>query len=133
MLIWLDRQYLPWSAEERAALAGEPETRWLLQQFPAGVHARPDGGGEAATLLLLFNYQAGATDVVFPLPEAPHYAEIALRGASRMLPALAAYVDAGVSPFSDGGYYIKTRENRPLIGPLPVEGAYIWGHFRVLG
>ncbi len=133
MLIWLDRQYLPWSAEERAALAGEPETRWLLQQFPAGVHARPDGGGEAATLLLLFNYEAGATDVVFPLPEAPHYAEIALRGASRMLPALAAYVDAGVRPFSDGGYYIKTRENRPLIGPLPVEGAYIVGAFSGFG
>jgi len=27
----------------------------------------------------------------------------------------------------DGGYYAKTRENRPLIGPLPVEGAYIMG------
>jgi glycine/D-amino acid oxidase-like deaminating enzyme len=27
----------------------------------------------------------------------------------------------------DGGYYAKTRENRPLIGPLPVEGAYILG------
>jgi glycine/D-amino acid oxidase-like deaminating enzyme len=133
MLIWLDRQYLPWSAEERAALAGEPETRWLLQQFPPGVHARPDGGGEAATLLLLFNYEAGATDVVFPLPEAPHYAEIALRGASRMVPALAAYVGAGVRPFIDGGYYIKTRENRPLIGPLPVEGAYIVGAFSGFG
>ena len=28
-------------------------------------------------------------------------------------------------PYVDGGYYIKTRENRPLIGPLPVEGAYV--------
>jgi sarcosine oxidase, subunit beta len=27
----------------------------------------------------------------------------------------------------DGGYYTKTGENRPLIGPLPVEGAYIIG------
>ena len=25
----------------------------------------------------------------------------------------------------DGGYYMRTRENRPLIGPVPVEGAYI--------
>ncbi|MCL4393936.1 MAG: FAD-dependent oxidoreductase, partial [Chloroflexi bacterium] len=25
----------------------------------------------------------------------------------------------------DGGYYTKTQENRPLIGPLPVQGAYI--------
>ncbi len=27
----------------------------------------------------------------------------------------------------DGGYYCKTRENRPLIGPLPVPGAYVIG------
>ena len=27
----------------------------------------------------------------------------------------------------DGGYYCKTPDNRPLIGPLPVEGAYIAG------
>ena len=28
-------------------------------------------------------------------------------------------------PHIDGGYYVKTRENRPLIGPVPVEGLYI--------
>ena len=27
----------------------------------------------------------------------------------------------------DGGYYTKTRENRLLAGPLPVEGAYVIG------
>ena len=27
----------------------------------------------------------------------------------------------------DGGYYTKTRENRFLAGPLPVEGAYVIG------
>jgi glycine/D-amino acid oxidase-like deaminating enzyme len=133
MLIWLDRQHLAWSEEERATLAGEPETRWLLEEFPPGVHARPDGSGERGTLLVLFNYEAGATNVVFPLPEAPHYAEIALRGAARMVPALAGYFGAGVRAFIDGGYYIKTRENRPLIGPLPVEGAYISGAFSGFG
>lgn len=30
-------------------------------------------------------------------------------------------------PVVDGGYYCKTQENRPLIGPLPVKGAYIIG------
>ena len=25
----------------------------------------------------------------------------------------------------DGGYYVKTRENRPLIGPVGIEGAHI--------
>jgi glycine/D-amino acid oxidase-like deaminating enzyme len=27
----------------------------------------------------------------------------------------------------DGGYYTKTQENRPLVGPTPVEGAYVIG------
>ena len=27
--------------------------------------------------------------------------------------------------YVDGGYYAKTRENRPLIGPLPVAGAFV--------
>jgi glycine/D-amino acid oxidase-like deaminating enzyme len=31
------------------------------------------------------------------------------------------------TPFVDGGYYARTPENRPLIGPLGVEGAYIIG------
>ena len=30
-------------------------------------------------------------------------------------------------PHLDGGYYTKTLENRPLVGPLPVEGAYVIG------
>ena len=30
-------------------------------------------------------------------------------------------------PFVDGGYYVRTSENRPIIGPLPVRGAFIIG------
>jgi glycine/D-amino acid oxidase-like deaminating enzyme len=33
----------------------------------------------------------------------------------------------GQSVKVEGGYYCKTQENRPLIGPLPVEGAYVIG------
>ena len=33
----------------------------------------------------------------------------------------------------DGGYYTKTQENRPLIGPLPIGGAYICGAFSGFG
>ena len=32
MLIWLDEQHLPWSDEERAALAEDEEARWLLEE-----------------------------------------------------------------------------------------------------
>jgi glycine/D-amino acid oxidase-like deaminating enzyme len=122
MMIWLDAQHLPWSAEERAALAEDHEARWLLGEFPAGVHGRPDG---AHATLVLFNHHGEAVEPVFPLPDPPpHYAEIAMRAMSTMVPALRAYAGQPLRPYVDGGYYVKTRENRPLIGPLPVEGAY---------
>ncbi len=123
MLIWLDAQHLPWSAEERAALEEDEEARWLLGEFPAGVHGRPDG---AHATLLLFNHHGEAVEPVFPLPEAPpHYAEITLRAMSTMVPGLQAYAGKPQRPYVDGGYYMRTRENRPLIGPVPVEGAYV--------
>src|SRR5262249_24781259 len=121
MLIWLDEQFLPWSDEETAALRDDSDAAWLLEKFPGGVQGRQDG----ATLLVLFNHHGAAVEPVFPLPEQPYYPEIALRGMSTMLPALRAYEGKPSRPFVDGGYYIRTRENRPLIGPLPVEGAYI--------
>jgi glycine/D-amino acid oxidase-like deaminating enzyme len=133
MLIWMDDQLLPWSEDERAALAEEEETRWLLERFPWGVHGRPEGHGASASFIVLFNHTHDPTEVVFPLPEQAHYAEIALRGMSTMVPALKAYIGKGARPYIDGGYYIKTRENRPLIGPLPVEGAYMSGAFSGFG
>ena len=133
MLIWLDEQYLPWSDDERAVLAEDEATRWLLRKFPSGVHGRPDGSGASTTLLILFNYENSPADVVFPLPDDTHYAEIALRGMSTMVPAMKAYIDNGARPYVDGGYYIKTRENRPLIGPLPVDGAYVSGVYSGFG
>ena len=30
-------------------------------------------------------------------------------------------------PQLDGGYYTKTRENRPLVGPLSMQGAFVVG------
>jgi glycine/D-amino acid oxidase-like deaminating enzyme len=123
MMIWLDEQTLPWSEEERAALADDPDAQWLLGTFPAGVHGRPDG---AHATIVLFNHHGDAVAPEFPLPEPPpHYAEIALRGMSTMVPALRAYNGEPVRPYIDGGYYVRTRENRPLIGPAGPGGVYI--------
>ncbi len=123
MLIWLDAQHLTWSDEEHAMLDSDPEARWLLGEFPAGVHGRPDG---ASATLVLFNHHGDVVEPVFPLPDPPpHYAEIAMRAMSTMVPALQTYAGKPTRPYVDGGYYMKTRENRPLIGPLPVEGAYV--------
>src|SRR4029450_2242513 len=43
MTIWTDPVRLPWSDDERAELATS-EHRHLLEEFPAGVHGRPEGG-----------------------------------------------------------------------------------------
>ncbi|MCX7783347.1 MAG: FAD-binding oxidoreductase [Meiothermus sp.] len=127
MLIWMDEIELPWSLEERAVLAEEESTRWLLQKLPAGVHCRPDGHGASTTLLVLYNLHTEPVEPVFPLPPDPNYAEVALRGLSVMVPGLQRYFAKAPKPWIDGGYYLKTQENRPLIGPLPVKGAYIIG------
>jgi glycine/D-amino acid oxidase-like deaminating enzyme len=44
---------------------------------------------------------------------------------STMVPGLKAYNGKPPRPYIDGGYYMRTQENRPLIGPVAVEGAYI--------
>jgi glycine/D-amino acid oxidase-like deaminating enzyme len=57
----------------------------------------------------------------------PHYADICLRGAAAMMPALQAYLASDDRGVTDGGYYCKTVDNRPLIGPLAVDGAFVLG------
>jgi glycine/D-amino acid oxidase-like deaminating enzyme len=78
-------------------------------------------------VLILWTYDIDPVPVKFPITYDPHYPEIALRGLSRMLPALEAYFDRPPKPWLDGGYYTKTAENRPLVGPLDVDGAWVIG------
>jgi glycine/D-amino acid oxidase-like deaminating enzyme len=127
LVIWSDPVDLAWSDEERALFIEDEALRYLAQTFPAGVHTRPEGGPESHTLLILWTYDAEPVTPRWPIPYDPHYPEIALRGLAAMIPELRVYFDKGVKPFVDGGYYTKTRENRPLIGPLPVTGAYVVG------
>jgi glycine/D-amino acid oxidase-like deaminating enzyme len=127
LLIWSDEVTLPWSADEREALAEDDETRWMLRRLPSGMHCRPEGHSGGAVLLVLWNFHLDPVEPTFPVKVEEYYPELALRGMSVMVPGLAQYFDRAPKPYIDGGYYTKTRENRPLIGPLPVEGAYIVG------
>jgi glycine/D-amino acid oxidase-like deaminating enzyme len=126
LTIWTDPVRLPWSDDERAELA-DSEHRHLLDEFPAGVHGRPEGAGESQSVLLIWTYDAEPVEPTFPLQFDPAYAEVVIRGISRVVPAMAAYLTRLPRAFVDGGYYTKTRENRFLAGPLPVEGAYVIG------
>ena len=126
LVIWEDEQQLPWTDDEREALAESDETRYLLDPFPGGVHFRPEGGHGAETVLMLWAYHLEPLAPRFPVPIDPDFPEIALRGMSTLVPGLAAYLEKLPKSYVDGGYYTKTQENRPLIGPLPVAGAHIF-------
>ncbi|MGQ0600841.1 MAG: NAD(P)/FAD-dependent oxidoreductase, partial [Anaerolineales bacterium] len=133
MLIWDDAQFINWDDDERAALAEDPETRWLTEPFPAGVHTRPDGPPGSPIRLMLWDYHREQVEPLVPVPMDEFFPELALRGLCTMLPGLRQYLGRMSKPFVDGGYYTKTKENRPLIGPLPIRGAYVIGAFSGYG
>jgi sarcosine oxidase, subunit beta len=127
MTIWTDPVRLPWSAEERAALGEAPHLRRLLGEMPAGVHGRPEGAGDSPIVLGVWTYDVEPVEARFPVEFDAAYAEIVIRGMSRMIPAMAPYAERLPRAFVDGGYYTKTEENRLLASPLPLEGAYVLG------
>jgi glycine/D-amino acid oxidase-like deaminating enzyme len=127
MLIWTDPQFLPWRPEEREALLEDESAQFLLEEFPQGAHGRPDGPADSPIVLLIWTYDMQPVPPTFPLKFDPNYPEIALRGLATFLPAMEAYFDSPPRPIVDGGYYLKTEENRPLIGPMEVEGAWVFG------
>jgi glycine/D-amino acid oxidase-like deaminating enzyme len=131
LLIWTDPQRLEWTEEERALLAEDEASRLLLEPLPAGAHTRPEGGPGSQMLLLLWEYRhPGETypgPLPWPPPLDPQFPELALRGLSAMIPGLRAYFERLPRPRLDGGYYIKSPENRLLAGPTPVSGYYLIG------
>jgi sarcosine oxidase, subunit beta len=127
LLIWSDPQRLPWSESERELLIDDDLAQNLLQTMPAGVHTRPEGGAGSNILLMLWEHHTRPIEPVWPLPHDPFFPDVLLRGLAAMLPGLQAYFERMERPYLDGGYYTKTRENRPLVGPLPVRGGYLIG------
>jgi sarcosine oxidase, subunit beta len=127
LLIWADPVRLAWSDDERAELAASPSHRRVLDVLPAGVHGRPEGGADSPWLLGLWTFDLEPVEPIFPMRFDPAYPELVLRGMARMIPALGGYLARLPTAVVDGGYYAKTRENRCLAGPLPVEGAYVIG------
>jgi glycine/D-amino acid oxidase-like deaminating enzyme len=124
-MLWNDPVDLAWNASEQRQWAASPDTQWLLQTIPAGVHFRPRGEQD---VLLIWTFENRTVETpVYPIPLTPHYGEVLIRGLADMVPGLHVYFGQGHAVQVDGGYYCKTPENRPLIGPLPVAGVYILG------
>jgi glycine/D-amino acid oxidase-like deaminating enzyme len=127
LLIWTDPQRLQWSEDERELLAEDDSAHGLLDELPAGAHLRPEGGPDSPVVLMLWEYHTPVMEPVWPPPLDPQVPEVVLRGLTTMLPGLQTYISRLPRPHLDGGYYTKTIENRPLIGPLPIQGAFVIG------
>ncbi len=135
LVILDDVQSLPWPDDVRSELAADEETRWLTEPLPAGIHLRPEGYHGSRTVLMLWDYHSlqQYAEAMLPVPDDPLYPEVALRGLVQLVPGLSAYLDAIPHSWVDGGYYTKTIENRPLIGPLAVDGAFVNAAFSGFG
>ncbi len=132
-LIWNDPQRLEWSAAEHEELQRDPELRGLLDELPRGPHLRPEGGAAGQIVLMLWAYHTRPEEPHWPLRVPPHYEEITLRGMSAMVPALSAYLHRLPRAYVDGGYYAKTQDNRPLVGPTEVPGLFLMSAFSGFG
>jgi len=120
--IFADRQHLQWSDEEQELIESDPEYSWLLNEFPAGLHIKPEG---ASNIKLGWAYNVTAEQPKWETADDFDFPNITLRGASRFIPTLQPYVDEPPTPIIQFcGYYTRTPENLPLIGPLEIEGLF---------
>lgn len=122
----LDGQRLAFDDDERDALATSQDTAWLLQAFPGGIHCRPEGGLNGRWIKLGWAFSQTEHPPQWDAPLNDHFPEIVLRGAARLRPGLAQYLERLPRARTHyGGYYTKTRENWPIIGALDDAGAYV--------
>lgn len=124
MTIWSDTQTITWSDEERAELAALGRDD-LLGEMPIYCHFRPEGGAASPYIVALWEYHDKVMEPTWPLPDDPLYPEVVMRGLTTMVPGLEVYLDRLPPSVVDGGYYTKTAENRPLIGPSGVDGVHL--------
>ena len=125
-VIWSDPIRLELTEAERRRLEASRDGARLTGELPGGVHARPVDLAHGDELYLIWTFETEVRPYVWPPAFDPALADVLLRGCARMLPGMRPYVATGAGVV-DGGYYCKTPENRPLIGPLPVSGAYVLG------
>ena len=124
MFIWSDPQTIDWSEDERVELERQGRHD-LISEMLIFCHARPEGGADSPYLLALWEYRNDVREPVWPLPEDPLYPEVVMRGLTTIAPGLAPYLEGLPHSVVDGGYYIKTRENRPLVGPTGPAGFHL--------
>jgi sarcosine oxidase, subunit beta len=125
-VIWSDPITLELPDGERRRLEATGGGARLTGELPGGVHARPVDLTYGDELYLIWTFETDVRPYAWPPEFDPALADVLVRGCARMIPGMRPYVGTATGVV-DGGYYCKTPENRPLIGPLPVSGAYVLG------
>ena len=103
------------------------------QHFPAGIHVRPVDGPRGNELFAIWTYHTEQCTPSWPPTFENEYARNCIRGLAAMAPRMSAYAGNDDYGCTDGGYYCKAPDNRPLIGPLPIDGAYVIGALSGVG
>ena len=122
--IYADSQYLDWSEEERALFAADKKYEWLLNEFPGGLHIKPESG----KIKLGWAFNTLAAQPVWEPTTLELFPQVVLKGASRFIPQLADYQNNIPSPIIQyAGYYTRTKENFPLIGATQMSDVLLVG------
>ena len=121
MFIWSDPQRLDWPDDVRSELEAMDRTD-VIGEMPVFCHGRPEGGPDSPYFVALWEYNSQIMEPTWPLPVDDLYPEVVMKGLTTMVPGLSPYLEGLPEHTMDGGYYTKTRENRPLIGPCGPEG-----------
>lgn len=95
---------------------------------PAGVHVKPDSGGVDAAIKLGWAWDQTPTDPVAD-PACPvGFPNEVLARAATIVPSLATYLDRPPELIAhDGGFYARTPDGLPVIGPHGPAGGFIAG------
>ena len=126
--IFMDGQTLNWADAERADLQSEPEYQWLLDKLPGGLHIKPEGGKNSTWIKVGWAINQKTERPLWQPDGNPEFVDIVLRGATKLVPELEQYLYNLPQPIVHyAGYYTKTKENLPVIGPIGIKGAYILG------
>ncbi|MFK7982170.1 MAG: NAD(P)/FAD-dependent oxidoreductase [Saprospiraceae bacterium] len=122
--IYSDGQTLGWSDEEKAFFESEDSLKWLTQEFPGAIHIKPESG----RIKMGWAFSTKAATPQWAIPPFEYFPQAVLKGASRFIPALADYAENMPTPLIEyGGYYTRTKENWPLVGPTEMEHVFVVG------
>jgi glycine/D-amino acid oxidase-like deaminating enzyme len=126
--ILAEGQTLEWTQAEQEQWHSDPNIGWLLEPFPGALHVRPEGALEGNWIRLGWPYTDTPDEPEWGPGFPAEFPEVVLRGATRLVPGLQQYVrKLPGKMIQDGGFYTKTKENLPLIGPTDIDGFYLLG------